>query len=175
MTAAPRKPLTPKQEAFCRAYLESGNASAAYRKAYDVGEDTKPEVVHVKASELAANGNVTVRLQELRNQAAEVASLDRAWVLERLMLNARIALGQEKARVTIRNKDSGTSEDVETFDRDPGAANKALELLGKELAMFVDRSETNATITTISADPISPDQWEKAHCDKPVIDASDKP
>ena len=26
--------LTPKQEAFCRAYVETGNASEAYRQAY---------------------------------------------------------------------------------------------------------------------------------------------
>ncbi|SQE31532.1 Terminase small subunit [Mannheimia haemolytica] len=27
--------LTPKQEAFCLAYIETGNASEAYRQAYE--------------------------------------------------------------------------------------------------------------------------------------------
>ena len=33
--------LTPKQEAFCLAFLETGNAAQAYRRAYDVAEDAK--------------------------------------------------------------------------------------------------------------------------------------
>ncbi|TIS17849.1 MAG: hypothetical protein E5X10_01890, partial [Mesorhizobium sp.] len=31
--------LTQKQEAFCLAYVETGNASEAYRRSCDVGED----------------------------------------------------------------------------------------------------------------------------------------
>ncbi len=58
--------LTPKQEAFCLAYIETGNASEAYRRAYDVGENTKPETINVKASELLAHGKVSVRVEELR-------------------------------------------------------------------------------------------------------------
>ena len=36
------KDLTPKQEAFACAYVETGNASEAYRRAYDVAPDCKP-------------------------------------------------------------------------------------------------------------------------------------
>ena len=53
--------LTPKQEAFTLKYVECGNASEAYRHAYDVGEDTKLETIHVKASELLSYGKVAVR------------------------------------------------------------------------------------------------------------------
>lgn len=59
--------LTPKQEAFCQAYIESGNASDAYRKTYNA-ERMKPEVVNVKAVELLNHGKVTVRLDELRSE-----------------------------------------------------------------------------------------------------------
>jgi phage terminase small subunit len=63
--------LTVKQENFAQAYVETGNASEAYRRAYDVGENTKPEVIHVKACELLKTGNVSVRVVELQADARE--------------------------------------------------------------------------------------------------------
>ena len=63
--------LTPKQEEFARVYVETSNASEAYRQAYDVGEKTKPNVIWVKASETLANGKVSVRVAELLMLAQE--------------------------------------------------------------------------------------------------------
>ncbi|MCT8565509.1 terminase small subunit [Glaesserella parasuis] len=58
--------LTPKQEKFCQLYIELGNASEAYRQSYDCSKMSN-EVIAVKASELLnKNGNVTVRLEELK-------------------------------------------------------------------------------------------------------------
>ena len=57
--------LTPKQEAFCLAYIETGNASEAYRRSYDASR-TKPDIVNVKASQLLAHGKVSVRVAELK-------------------------------------------------------------------------------------------------------------
>ena len=62
--------LTPKQEAFCLAYMETGNASEAYRRAYNA-ENTKPDVIHVKASQLLANGKLAVRMEQLRQDAVK--------------------------------------------------------------------------------------------------------
>ena len=62
--------LTPKREKFVQAYVETGNASEAYRRAFNA-ENMKPEVIHVKASELLANGNVRVRVEELKTAHAE--------------------------------------------------------------------------------------------------------
>jgi phage terminase small subunit len=56
---------TIKQEAFCRAYVETGNASEAYRRAYSAGK-MKRETIAVKACELLRNGKITVRLAELQ-------------------------------------------------------------------------------------------------------------
>lgn len=61
--------LTPKQEKFAQLYVETGNASEAYRAAYD--SNSKHEVVNVKASELLKNGKVAVRVQELRDELEE--------------------------------------------------------------------------------------------------------
>jgi phage terminase small subunit len=57
--------LTPKQEKFCFAYLETGNASEAYRQSYDCGR-MKEASVNRKAVELLENVKITARLGELR-------------------------------------------------------------------------------------------------------------
>lgn len=59
--------LTPKREAFAQAYVETGNASEAYRRAYNVGEMTKPESVWQSASKLLADPKVASRVAELQN------------------------------------------------------------------------------------------------------------
>lgn len=65
--------LTPKQEAFCLAYLETGNASEAYRRAYET--KAKPESVNRTAKELLDNPKITSRLEELRAPVRERAQL----------------------------------------------------------------------------------------------------
>jgi phage terminase small subunit len=57
--------LTTKQENFCLAYIETGNASEAYRTAYDTAK-MKPESINRKAKELLDNGKITARLDVLR-------------------------------------------------------------------------------------------------------------
>ena len=59
--------LTPKQEAFCQAYIETGNASEAYRKAY-AADRMKPESVNRKAKELLENGKITARIAALQGE-----------------------------------------------------------------------------------------------------------
>ena len=66
--------MTPKQEKFCQAYIQTGNASAAYRQAYNA-DKMQAQTIHVKASELLASGKVAVRLEEL-NRAAQMRHLD---------------------------------------------------------------------------------------------------
>lgn len=58
-------PLTPKQEKFCLSYIETGNASEAYRLAYNAGK-MKAGSIHRKAKELLDNGKITARINELR-------------------------------------------------------------------------------------------------------------
>lgn len=63
-------PLTPKQEAFALAYVETGNASEAYRRAYSA-EKMKPASVAVNASKLLADAKVALRVQGLQAKAVE--------------------------------------------------------------------------------------------------------
>ena len=66
--------LTPKQEAFCLAYIETGNASEAYRRSYNAGK-MKAETITRNAKALLDNNNIATRLQELRAPAVEKAQL----------------------------------------------------------------------------------------------------
>ncbi|QHB17836.1 terminase small subunit [Mannheimia pernigra] len=62
--------LTPKQESFCLTYIETGNASEAYRQTYEA-EGMKPETINRKAKELLDNGKITARIEELKAEHAE--------------------------------------------------------------------------------------------------------
>jgi phage terminase small subunit len=63
--------MTPKQEAFCLTYVECGNASAAYRRVYDVSPSTKPETISRKAKELLDHGKISARIAELQAEHRE--------------------------------------------------------------------------------------------------------
>jgi phage terminase small subunit len=93
--------LTAKQEGFCLAYLETGNASEAYRRAYDA-ENMKPETVNKRASELLDNGVIAGRLAELRGPVVKAAQMTLEAHLEALKaLRDRAAeAGQYGAAIT---------------------------------------------------------------------------
>ena len=58
------KPLTFKQEKFCKYYVDTeGNASEAYRMSYDASK-MKPETIWSAASRLLANSKVSARISE---------------------------------------------------------------------------------------------------------------
>jgi len=121
--------LTIKQENFCMKYIEAGNASEAYRKAYDA-ENMKPEVIHVKANELLNNGKVTVRIEELqaehrKRHAVTVDSLtieldkakefayqheSPAAVISAIMAKAKIH-GLETNKLEVKNEQLFTEKD----------------------------------------------------------------
>jgi phage terminase small subunit len=66
--------LTQKQDAFCLAYLETGNATEAYRKAYHA-QGMLSATVNRKAKELMDNGKITARIGELKRPVIEKAQL----------------------------------------------------------------------------------------------------
>lgn len=110
--------LTPKQEAFCLAYLETGNASEAYRRAYSA-QNMKPETVNKRASELLANGVITGRLAELRKPIARRHSITLDDLLREL---------EEARQIAIE-------------DRVPAAAISAA--LGKAKLLGMDRADAD--------------------------------
>lgn len=62
--------LTIKQEKFCKVYIETGNASEAYRQSYNC-ENMNGATINRKAHEVLENGKITARLDELRSKHAE--------------------------------------------------------------------------------------------------------
>jgi len=78
-----KRNLTPKQERFLSVYLDTGNASEAYRQAYDC-QRMKDATITVKASELLKNGNVTVRLRQLQSDLKKISDIKKESILEEL-------------------------------------------------------------------------------------------
>ncbi len=76
------KKLTPKQRKFAEEYVNTGNASEAYRRAYDVRENTKLETIATKASHLLAEYNISTMVKELQTQQAESFQITRKDVAE---------------------------------------------------------------------------------------------
>lgn len=60
--------LTPKQEKFAQVYVETGNASEAYRQAYSVKPGTKESSINVNASKLLADAKVSQRVAALQQK-----------------------------------------------------------------------------------------------------------
>ena len=87
--------LTPKQEAFALAYVETGNASEAYRRAYNAAK-MKPASVAVNASKLLADAKVALRVQELQAKAVERHEITVDDILRELEEARALAAGGEK-------------------------------------------------------------------------------
>lgn len=86
--------LTPKQEKFCLVYLETGNASEAYRQAYDA-QSMKPDSVNRKAKEVLDNVKIAARLAELRAPIIAKAQLTVEDLLKELEEARRLAIDTE--------------------------------------------------------------------------------
>lgn len=86
--------VTEQQEKFCRAFVETGNASESYRRAYNT-EKMSPTTVNRKASELLDNGSITARLEQLRQVHAKRHNVTVDSLVAELEEIKRIALEAE--------------------------------------------------------------------------------
>lgn len=93
--------LTPKQEAFAQAYVELGNASEAYRRAYNAG-NMKTETIHVKACELLGNGKVADRVAELQENVQRVHNVTVASLIAELEEARQVAKGREQGAAMVQ-------------------------------------------------------------------------
>ncbi len=108
--------LTEKQENFALEYvLNGGNATAAYRKCYDVGEDTQETTVWKSSHEALNTPKVSQRVDEYRKQkySSKVMSI-------------------KERRVKL-------TEWIE------GGDSKALDMLNKMDGVYVEKQEITAT------------------------------
>lgn len=64
------KDMTPKQEQFARLYVETGNASEAYRQAYNA-DNMKPETVTNEAYKLLQDPDISAMVDGLKEEARQ--------------------------------------------------------------------------------------------------------
>lgn len=62
--------MTPKQEQFARLYVETGNASEAYRQAYNT-DNMKPETVTNEAYKLLQTPDISAMVDNLKAEARQ--------------------------------------------------------------------------------------------------------
>ena len=87
--------LTPKQEAFALAYVETGNASEAYRRAYNA-VNMKPETVNRTAKELMDSPKIAARVHEIKSAHVERHETTVDDILRELEEARALAAGGEK-------------------------------------------------------------------------------
>jgi phage terminase small subunit len=143
-------PILPnaRHEAFAHGLARGLSATEAYVNAGY--KDSRSS-----ASRLSTNANIVARVAELQQMAAQGVVIDRQWVIARLTENVERAM--QIQQVMQGGKPTGE------YRYDGAVANKALELLGKEIGMFVERSENVNTNYNISDEPLTADEWEAEH------------
>lgn len=129
--------LSVKQENFCNYYLECGNASEAYRRAYSCS-NMKDESINRKAVELLNNGNIATRVRELQEEQktksditkekildelssiafSSIADMHNSWIerVEFDKLTSKQKSAIKSISTKILKKNIGTSDDPEIVD-----------------------------------------------------------
>jgi phage terminase small subunit len=176
---SPAKKLTPKQRIFVESYTTNGfNAtqaaiSAGYseKTAYSIGSENlrKPEIKQaidvlftqhtMSAQEVLARLTDHARgdLGDIWDESSGQVDWSKARALGKTGLIKRIK--HKTSRVT---REDGT--DVETFEDEVELHNPqtALQLLGKQHGLFVERSEVkvDGTVHVKTYKGVSPDEWD---------------
>jgi phage terminase small subunit len=129
--------LTPKQESFCLAYLETGNASEAYRRAYNTAK-MKPESVNRLAKAAVDNVKIASRLAELRKPAVEAAQITLQSHLRDLQdLRDKAATAEQYAAAITAETNRGKAAGLYTEKIEANVTHKTL---AQELADLNDAS-----------------------------------
>ena len=159
------KALTPKQESFCLRYIETSNASEAYRLSYDAARSTD-KTVWEQASKLLADLKVAARVAELsaKHLKRHEITVDRVLgeYAKLAFLDIRKAFDEGGKLKPIHDLDDDTAaaiaglevETKVTLGDDGQVQNRlhkiklsdkkgALDSLAKHLGMFVERSEVS--------------------------------
>jgi len=129
--------LTQKQEKFCLSYMETGNASEAYRQSYDAGK-MKPETVNREAKKLLDTPKIATRIGELRKAAEKRNAITVDDLVSELEEARKAALGAVTPQA--------------------GAAVSATMGKGKLLGLVVDKAEAKIEHTA----PLSRADFYKA-------------
>ena len=123
------KKLSIKQQSFCQEFLKHFNGTKSYQLIYSV---VKENVAAASASRLLRNVKIQAFLTVLTAKQAEKAEITVEWVI------------QELKQLYTRCQSSLTSKGA------IAGATKQLELLGKHIGMWIDRSELTINIKEVN-------------------------
>jgi hypothetical protein len=112
-----------RHELFAQAIAAGKSHYEAYESA---GFTAKGATASACATRLLKDAKVAARVAELQQKNAQTVGLTKQWVLEKLVENVHRAMPPAAAY---------------EYKYEGSVANRALELLGKELGMFIDRKE----------------------------------
>jgi phage terminase small subunit len=125
------RPITMKQEKFAREYVSNqGNASAAYRAAYETQNQSATSVTR-NAHAVSRNANVASMITSLRSEALEANGVSPEKVIAMLQEDRAQAKGLPSPQL--------------------GVAVRVDELLGRTAGMFGDRLEVEVSIRALVA------------------------
>ena len=157
----PKNTITQKQENFCLAYIETGNASEAYRRAYNATK-MKPESIRVNAAKLLVDTNIALRVDQLRAIAAEKSGLIAADVLnevKRLAFSDLRGIVHQDGRIKMPHElDTATAACISSFEIDERGGikykfwdkNAALEKAAKHLGLYKeDNTQKTDALATL--------------------------
>jgi phage terminase small subunit len=155
----------PRHERFAQELANGVSATEAYERAGFARN-------RVSAHRLKQKPNIGERVSELLKQrehinaqatakAIEKTALTKEWVIERLIENANRAM----QNVPVLDRDRRPTGE---YRYEGQVANKALELLGKEIGMFVDRTADVSALYAISDEPMTLEDWALEFTGKPL-------
>ena len=129
----------PRREAFAQA-VASGRC---YTEAY-IMAGYRPSKSGSAESRLANVEEVRARINELLGErkddtykVAAKMSIDKEWVLKRLVENIERAM----QAIPVTRKEDGVEVETGEYRYEGAVANRALELLGREFGLFIERKE----------------------------------
>lgn len=133
-----------KHELFAQGIAKGESQRQAYIAA-GYTASINPDVTDAAASRLLRDVRVSARVQELQNKAAARAEITlESWIQE----------GAELMRAALAAGDST-------------AASQQYERVAKVAGFWIDRSEGSQVVRSVSAEPMTPEQWEQQHAAKP--------
>ena len=137
------QPLTQKQLNFCELICDGLTKADAFRKAYDVGVDTKEKSIHEMASKTFNNIKVVSRIKAIQHQRAED---------QRILALSRASMIMKHLELEATNMDNNSSSRI-----------RALELMGKssEVGLFVDKVEMKSENINMTAEELQDQLKEK--------------
>jgi len=127
--------LTPKQETYCQErFVNKLSQRQAYKKAFDA-KNMNDNTIDRRAFELEQNGKIKAREKELNDKVLNKNLVTKEYVIEALMEVAERCM--QKVPV-LDTQGEPTGE----WKFEAAGANKSLELLGKTIALFTDKTES---------------------------------